>query len=263
MGESFKSQALEANLAQTRYKDIFIPEEHKAFIALSASYFGINKRASECITEYHHPLSNHTFVTEELRKILMDDFWFYTRDDVSADTLTIPLEMMRNLLKPEVALKLRLNIVITLMEFANQVYTKSPKHSNLIELTFNILDDKFESNKDCYILATKHAERYLENVAKDQNFNALACNLLRRMLKENYFYWQTTSEVEQWVADNASLLSDEEKNIIVNEVGKPYFDGINKDLDAADSWAQIDNRIRRCAEGKTLCNHLITRPYAQ
>ena len=100
MSETFKSQALEANLAQTRYKDIFIPEEHQAFIALSANYFGINKRAKECITEYHHPLSNHTFVTEELRKILMDDFWFYTRDEVPADTLKLPLEMMRSLPSP-------------------------------------------------------------------------------------------------------------------------------------------------------------------
>ncbi len=47
MSESFKSGALEANLAQTRYKDIFIPEEHQQFIALSAKYFGINKRAKE------------------------------------------------------------------------------------------------------------------------------------------------------------------------------------------------------------------------
>ena len=92
MSETFKSQALEANLAQTRYKDIFIPEEHQQFIALSAKYFGINKRAKECITEYHHPLSNHTFVTEELRKMLLDDFWFYSRDDIPADALHIPLE---------------------------------------------------------------------------------------------------------------------------------------------------------------------------
>ena len=84
------SQALEANLAQTRYKDIFIPEEHQQFIALSAKYFGINKRAKECITEYHHPLSNHTFVTEELRKMLLDDFWFYTRDDIPADAYNTP-----------------------------------------------------------------------------------------------------------------------------------------------------------------------------
>ena len=123
MSETFKSQALKANLEQTRYKDIFIPEEHQQFIALSAKYFGINKRAKECVTEYHHPLSNHTFVTEELRKMLLDDFWFYTRDDVPAEALNIPLEMMHSLLKPEVAAKLRLNIIITLMEFADKTFT--------------------------------------------------------------------------------------------------------------------------------------------
>jgi len=236
MSETFKSQALEANLAQTRYKDIFIPEEHKAFIALSKDYFGINKRASECITEYHHPLSNHTFVTEELRKILMDDFWFYTRDEVPADTLKMPLEMMRSLLKPEVALKLRLNIVVTLMEFANQVITKSPKHSMLIDLVFNILEDKFETNKDCYILATKHAERYLDCVAKDEHFNASACHILHLMLQENYSYWQSTSDVEKWVSDNATILSEEEKRVIIDEVGEPYFNKLNTDLKAAQTW---------------------------
>ena len=266
MDETFKSQALEANLAQTRYKDIFIPEEHQAFIALSANYFGINKRAKECITEYHHPLSNHTFVTEELRKILMDDFWFYTRDEVPADTLKLPLEMMRSLLKPEVALKLRLNVVVTLLEFAGQVYTKSPKHSNLIELTFNILVDKFESNKDCYILATKHAERYLDNVAKGgQFFNYAACSLLRMMLLENYRYWQSTSEVEKWVADNEKLLSEEEKIVIKNEVGKPYFDALDKDLKAAKTWdvlaemPHFEQVAKRFTESEKLFGHFITK----
>ena len=265
MGETFKSQALEANLAQTRYKDIFIPEEHQAFIALSANYFGINKRAKECITEYHHPLSNHTFVTEELRKILMDDFWFYTRDEVPADTLKLPLEMMRSLLKPEVALKLRLNIVVTLLEFAGQVYTKSPKHSNLIELTFNILEDKFESNKDCYILATKHAERYLDCVAKDEKFSNSACSLLRMMLLENYRYWQSTSEVEKWVSDNEKLLSDEEKIVIIDEVGKPYFDDLNKNLKAAKTWdvlaemPHFEQVAKHFTESEKLFGHFITK----
>ena len=186
MSEPFKSSALEANLAQTRYKDIFIPEEHQHFIDLSAKYFGINKRAKECITEYHHPLSNHTFVTEELRKMLMDDFWFYTRDDIPADAYNIPLEMMHSLLKPEVPTKLRLNIIITLMEFANKVMTESPKHSELITLAFNILNDSFETNKDVFILATKHAGRYLDKVANDERFNTSACGLLRKMLQENY-----------------------------------------------------------------------------
>ena len=265
MGETFKSQALEANLAQTRYKDIFIPEEHQAFIALSADYFGINKRAKECITEYHHPLSNHTFVTEELRKILMDDFWFYTRDELPADTLQLPLEMMRSLLKPEVALKLRLNVVVTLLEFAGLVYTKSPKHSCLIDLTFNILEDKFESNKDCYILATKHAERYLDNVAKDEKFSASACSLLRMMLQENYRYWQSTSDVEKWVADNAKLLSEEEIKAITDEIGKPYFNGLNNGLKAVWTWDALSDMphfeqvAKRFTESEKLFGHFITK----
>lgn len=268
MDGTFKSQALEANLAQTRYKDIFIPEEYKAFIALSADYFGINKRASECITEYHHPLSNHTFVTEELRKILMDDFWFYTRDEFPADTLKLPLEMMRSLLKPEVALKLRLNIVVTLMEFIDKEATNQQPlavSGEMIELAFDILDERFETNKDCYILATKHAERYLGDVAKTDRFNNLACDLLRKMLKENYHYWKTTSDVERWVADNVNLLSEEEKDMIVNEVGEPYFDKINDDLKAARSWDVLSEMphyeqvAKHFTESEKLFGHFVTK----
>ena len=207
MSETFKSQALEANLAQTRYKDIFIPEEHQHFIDLSAKYFGINKRAKECITEYHHPLSNHTFVT------------------IPADAYNIPLEMMHSLLKPEVPTKLRLNIIITLMEFANKVMSESPKHSELITLAFNILNDSFETNKDVFILATKHAGRYLDKVAHDEHYNASACDLLRKMLQENYRYWQETSQVENWVESKRQLLTDEEVKKVSDEIGKPYFKG--------------------------------------
>ena len=277
MAETFKSQALEANLEQTRYKDIFIPEEHQQFIALSAKYFGINKRAKECITEYHHPLSNHTFVTEELRKMLMDDFWFYTRDDIPADALNIPLEMMHSLLKPEVAAKLRLNIIITLMEFANKVIAESPKHAELISLVFNILNDAFDgakvpelvegpaSNKDVFILATKHAGRYLDKVAQDERFKAQACDLLRKMLQENYSYWQETSQVENWVESKKSLLNEEEIQTVCNEIGKPYFNQLNADLAAADTWEKLTDMpnfeqvAKRFTESEKAFPHFITK----
>ena len=265
MSETFKSQALEANLAQTRYKDIFIPEEHQRFIALSAKYFGINKRAKECITEYHHPLSNHTFVTEELRKMLLDDFWFYTRDDVPADALHIPLEMMRSLLKPEVAAKLRLNIVITLMEFANKVIAESPKHVELISLVFNILNEKFEANKDVYILATKRAGRYLDKVARDERFSDEACALLRKMLQENYRYWQQTSQVENWIESKKTLLTDDEIQSVCDEIGKPYFDQLNADLAAAETWESLANMphyeqvAKRFTESEKAFPHFITK----
>ena len=273
MSETFKSQALEANLAQTRYKDIFIPEEHQQFIALSAKYFGINKRAKECITEYHHPLSNHTFVTEELRKMLLDDFWFYTRDDIPADALHIPLEMMHSLLKPDVAAKLRLTIVITLMEFADKTFmslrggttTQSSQCNDLIALVFNILNDSFETNKDVYILATKHAGRYLDKVAQDEHFQTQACDLLRMMLKENYRYWQETSQVEEWVKSKQQLLTPEEMNKVCDEIGKPYFEQLNTELNAADTWDKLtemphfEQIAKRFTELEKAFPHFITK----
>ena len=265
MSETFKSQALEANLEQTRYKDIFIPEEHQHFIDLSAKYFGINKRAKECITEYHHPLSNHTFVTEELRKMLMDDFWFYTRDDIPADALIIPLEMMHSLLKPEVAGKLRLNIIITLMEFANKVIAESPKHEGLIASIFSILNDAFEGNKDVFILATKHAGRYLGKVAQDERFNELACQLLRMMLEEDYHYWRETSQVEDWIESKRQMLTKEETLKVCDEIGQPYFDRLNADLMAADTWEKLtdlpyfEQIAKRFSESEQAFPHFITK----
>ena len=265
MSETFKSQALEANLEQTRYKDIFIPEEHQRFIDLSAKYFGINKRAKECITEYHHPLSNHTFVTEELRKMLMDDFWFYTRDDIPSEAFNIPLEMMHSLLKPEVAAKLRLNIIITLMEFANKVISESPKHDGLITTVFSILNGALEGNKDVYILATKHAGRYLGKVAQDERFRDSACELLRMMLKEDYRYWQQTSQVEDWIGNKRQMLTEDEIQKVCDEIGHPYFDRLNANLESADTWEKLtdlphfEQISKRFSESEQAFPHFITK----
>lgn len=265
MDSTFKSQALEANLAQTRYKDIFIPAEHQQFIDLSAKYFGINKRAKECITEYHHPLSNHTFVTEELRKMLLDDFWFYTRDDIPTDALSIPLEMMHSLLKPEVSQKLRLSVVVTLMEFVDMVMAKSPKHCHLIELVFSILNNAFETNKDCMILASKHAARYLGRAAADERFSQASCDLLRHILHENYAFWQSTSQVENWIESKKDILSETEIKAVQQEIGRPYFDELNAQLEAAASWETLtdlpnyEKVAKRFMESDQAFPHFITK----
>ena len=111
--------------------------------------------------------------------------------------------------------------------------------NDLIVTVFNILNDAFESNKDVYILATKHAGRYLDKVAQDECFQAQACDLLRKMLQENYRYWQETSQVENWVESKRSLLSEEEIQTVCDEVGHPYFDQLNADLTAADTWEKL------------------------
>lgn len=265
MSEPFKSQALEANLAQTRYKDIFIPEEHQEFINLSVKYFGINKRAKECITEYHHPLSNHTFVVEELRKILMDDYWFYTREDVPAEALLIPIAMMRNLLKPEVPKKLRLSIVNTLLEFASKEDRSKKAGDKRLDAVFEALEDRFEDNKDCYILASKYAIRYLDKLAHDEQYGPHAIRLAKTILAETYRYWRETTMVEEWLDEKAALVKAEEAQAIRDSIGKPYFDQINTQLSSAEVWEKVsdlpvfDQIAARFTESEQTFPHFITK----
>ena len=265
MSEPFKSQALEANLEQTRYKDIFIPEEHQQFIDLSAKYFGINKRAKDCITEYHHPLSNHTFVIEELRKILMDDFWFYTRDDVPADALLIPIGMMRNLLRPDVPKKLRLSIVNTLLEFVSKEDRSQKAGSGIVDEVFEVLNDRFDTNRDCYILASKYATRYLDALAHDEQYGSRSMDLVRRILKETYRYWRDTTLVEQWLEEKASLVEPQEAQTIKETIGEPYFNRLNADLDTADTWEKLselpvfDQIATRFTKSEESFPHFITK----
>ncbi|MBR3710582.1 MAG: hypothetical protein IKM99_06420 [Bacteroidales bacterium] len=265
MSEPFKSQALEANLEQTRYKDIFIPDEHQQFINLSTKYFGINKRAKDCITEFHHPLSNHTFVVEELRKILMDDFWFYTRDDVPADAYLVPLEMMRSLLRPDVPKKLRLSIVNTLLEFVSVEDRRQKTGDRIIDAVFDILNERFDANRDCYILASKYAIRYLDKLACDEHYGAKAQGLVRMILKETYRYWRDTTMVEKWLDDKASLVEPLEAQAIRDSIGQPYFDMLNADLEAADTWEKLsslpiyDQIAARFTKSEEAFPHFITK----
>ena len=289
MSETFKSQALEANLEQTRYKDIFIPEEHQKFINLSAKYFGINKRAKECITEYHHPMSNHTFVVEELRKIIMDDFWFYSREDVPADALLVPLEMMRSLLKPEVPKKLRLSIVNTLLEFTTVIASGAkqstsmvvtavgvqvdcrvaPLHSaprnDVTETVFDILEDRFDANRDCYILASKYAIKYLDKLVSDTAYHDEVMHLVKTILKETYRYWHDTTLVENWLTEKTSLVEPQEAETIKASIGQPYFDQLNDGLDQADTWEKLsdmpvfDQIASRFTKSEETFPHFITK----
>lgn len=158
-------------------------------------------------------MSNHTFVTEELRKILIDDFWFYTRDDIKTDALLIPIEMMHSLLKPDVEKKLRLNVINTLLEFTDVVIAKSPKHAELVSTVFRILNEVFDDNKDCLILASKYVIRYLERAFETANFHQDAFDFARRVMQENFRFWQETSAVEDWIADKDFLKEDETVNL--------------------------------------------------
>ena len=95
----FESEALKVNLAATRSKKIVIPSDDERFISLSLNHFGIHKRAEELMQEYHHPFTNQELVVDLLRKIALDDTWFYLSLAEHEKALSILAGIFDNLLR--------------------------------------------------------------------------------------------------------------------------------------------------------------------
>ncbi|KAF0130204.1 MAG: pyruvate orthophosphate dikinase [Bacteroidetes bacterium] len=263
MSEQFISKALEANLAETRYRDIYIPEEHQQFIQLSVSYFGIKKRANDCITEYHHPLSNRKFVIEELREILITDLWFYTKDEIPANALLIPLKMLEKMLGERLPVPLTTTIIRTILEFISLLMKKNPRHQELILPAISILDNNISVNTLSYNLSTKYLVRYLPSVAAISDYESEIHQFIMKVFNSCYDFWESSSAIELWIKKNNQIL-DEEALKLAEQLGSVYFEELRlqlglslKSSDLLSNLTVYESIAERFAASADLLNQFI------
>ncbi len=238
MAEKFKSKALEANLAETRYKDINIKPNYQHFINLSKKYFGINKRANDCIVEYQHPFSNRKFVAEELRKILLTDYWYYIGIDKSKNAFNVPIELLEILLLEQKSSEFHVTIIKTFLEFIQKLGKEKKDYTSTIKLCFKAITSGLKTDPISYIIASKYFNRYLKDIATGNEFKEqiLITNLL--IYKKNLEYWKSTTKIEDWVLQNSEILKID-PSIIIDNLGSPWFDGLLVKLESIDNWKSL------------------------
>ena len=199
MEEKLVSKALEANLAETRYKDIKIPSDYQHFINLSKKYFGINKRANDCIIEFQHPFSNRIFVVEELRGILLTDYWFYIGLDEPEKAFEIPLKMMRELLHTGEDTDLHIMAIRTLVEFTNRIYREERDFSGLIANCCETMHTGFSHDPESFVLAARYCRRFMKPLADSDQFREKLLALTRAIYDRNIDIWSESSRMEDWL----------------------------------------------------------------
>jgi pyruvate, orthophosphate dikinase len=243
MSEKFYSKALEANLAETRYKDIVIPGELQDFIALSEKYYGINKRAQECIIEFLHPYSNRLFVVEQLREILLSDFWFYSELDNAVSAFKVPVSLYDKLLQSGIDEELGKQIVRTLLEFADRINKENKAHLfPVLHQCMEALTRHLEANEKAYIISSRFFMKYLDKIVEIPEFTDEIMALVKGILRHNIDFWDKTSRIEDWYQERKPFLQGD-LNPIVENAGKPWFDQLRKKISAANDWATLKQDI--------------------
>lgn len=238
MEEKFESKALEANLAETRYKDIKIPSDYQDFINLSKTYFGITKRANDCVIEFQHPFSNRKFVAEELRKILLTDYWYYIGLGDDGAAFKIPLQMMRTLLMEQSKLENHTLIIKTLLEFIDKIAREESDNTKSIKYCLDCLREGIEGDTLCFISTSKYFDKYLKIISTSEIFGKTVFDLTKSINYKNIVYWQQSTQVEKWIDAQSDLLTINPKDLL-EAIGASWFDGLLLQLENAQSWDQL------------------------
>jgi len=242
MEEKFVSKALEANLAETRYKDIKIPPEYQSFINLSKKYYGIHKRANDCIIEFQHPFSNKKFVAEELRSILLTDLWFYLGLQNADEALQTPVKLMRELLLSCNNQKLKVMIIRTLLEFIEALSKDKSPHFQLIGNCLNTLDDGFKSDTRSFIMASKYIKRYLQQEADQPELKDQILSLTKAVYTENILFWKESSDIDKWIKQEEDILKTDVETLR-NQIGHKWFSVLAKQVKETDNWHELVKEI--------------------
>lgn len=242
MDKKFVSKALEANLAETRYKDIVIPDKHQAFINLSNKYYGINKRANDCMIEYQHPFSNRKFVIEQLREILLTDYWFYIKVKNAEEAFSVPLELLRKLLIEGENHDHHIMIIRTLLEFAQKLNKEGFDFNTTFQFIYDVFETGFKTDPHSYIVASNYFKRYLNDFNNKEVFRKRRLKITKMILTASIDYWEKTSSIEQWLYDKKDLLTIDNKKI-TSFIGKKWFRGIREDAMKMVSWNELIKQI--------------------
>lgn len=243
MDKNFISKALEANLAETRYRDIKIPTEFQVFINLSKNYYGIHKRANDCIIEFQHPFSNKKFVAEELRKMLITDYWFYINLSNPAQAFEIPVSLMQNLLVNESADKtLKIFILRTLLEFVQKLHQEKKDYSQTLHSCCNNLQAGFTGNKRSYIEASKYFKKHLIEISEDERFKKAAFLLTREIYGATIDFWESSTQAVQWIGEKKEILKLN-PSVLNNQIGKPYFEKLRSEMKQLKTWEKLTSSM--------------------
>ncbi|MBC8319600.1 MAG: hypothetical protein H8E34_02640 [Bacteroidetes bacterium] len=242
MAEKFISKALEANLAETRYKDIKIESDYQQFIDMSKKYFGINKRANDCIVEFQHPFSNRKFVAEELRTIILTDYWYYIALDDPNNAFTVPINLLEKLLLESESTEYHVLIIRTLLEFIQKLANEKNDHSKTIEKCCNSIRNGLEKDSLSFIKASKYFNRYLADVAELEQCKTkiLETNLI--IYLKNIEYWENSTKIEEWLKQHAEILTVNPSEII-NILGKPWFIHLKIKLAEIKDWKTLVSEL--------------------
>ncbi|MHC1776444.1 MAG: PEP/pyruvate-binding domain-containing protein [Lentimicrobium sp.] len=235
---TMKSDALAANLRETRTDNINIPPNHLKFLELSGEYYSIHSRAVECLNEYNHPFSNSTFVIGKLRSISLGDFWFYDKPEHSDFAWETVISLYAGVLQRPLNENTAEETVHTLLELIEKLLESTTGKGNAISEAIVAIDSAAARHSTSVSRNSTYMLRVFSRASwSGDNINE-AIALSKKVLIATATYWRDTTRVDQWLSERRNLFSTSSRNKFIS-IGKVWFNGMIDETSKAANWDDL------------------------
>lgn len=243
MDTDFKSKALEANLAQTKQVQIELPEKHRWFISLSASYWGINKRTKKFIQEYNHPYPDYDYIIESLHNISLTDLWLYNSlEEEAEEALFFLVGIFEELMNKGLEEKQQEQLVRTLFRLIDRLVKEGNYPHSVVWKCLGLIEDGMVVHENIYLRNAGYFKMYLGKAAAVPAFREEVCRLTKEILIKSCHYWEKTTNAEAWFASKAQLFQPIYKERI-KLIGKEFFADLAEQIEASETWEDIRSNL--------------------
>ena len=235
---ALKSDALAANLRETRTDKINIPPDHLRFLKLSADYYSIHTRANECLNEYNHPFSNSGFVIGQLRSISLGDFWFYDKPEHSEEAWKSILNLFAGVLDRPLSESTGEEAIHTLLELLEKLLEPPVDRQQSILSAIRVIAHAAQKHSAAVTRNSTYMLRVFSRAEWPDKTGAEAIGLAKKVLIATATYWRDTTKVDQWLGQKSNLFSQGSRSKF-SSIGKEWFNGMIAETEKAGDWPSL------------------------
>lgn len=234
-----KSDALAANLSQTKVDEVIIPENHLWFLSLSSDFWGIHNRTHEFLKELHHPMSNRKDVIDSLLKISISDFWIFKDLPERRRAMDIILDIYEQLINEELSYTLETHLIAIYLDFLADNYESLAEYEQLLQKYIDILTRNINKREFVYLSNMGAFRKKFNVLIQNEKTHERAFNFMQNLVQRNLTFWRDTTRFEKWYNNNHELMSADYSKI-VQQIGSQVFNNYLNRASESKTWEQLE-----------------------
>lgn len=231
----------EANAKQILDQKKFFSAEHRWFLELSSSFFGIHRRTINFLNEFYCFIPNLKLLNEQLREIALNDIWFYKSYQEADKALKIIVNFFKDFLNKGLDYHNKERALKTLLEFVQLLQENQNTEidfSSLITEAISILEKTLNDDEEIIIRASSFLKILPTPLAHDKIYSAKLRFLFQKSLQKNLYFWKNSLGFKDWYEKDNKIF-DKDCCTAISKKEKQVISETQKKLAIAKEWEDL------------------------